>query len=67
MSQEYCRAVRAVFSKRFNITETAVLVYRSILIELFPFRFSHMACHAFGTNLTSPVHAVLDTPYARKA
>ena len=36
MHQEYRRAVRAVLFKRFDIAEAAVLIYRSILIELFP-------------------------------
>lgn len=43
MYQEYSRAVRAVLFECFDIAETAVLVYRSILVELFPLRFSNMA------------------------
>ena len=35
--QECCRAVRAEFFKRFDIAETAVLVYSGILIEPFLF------------------------------
>ena len=55
MYQEYSRAVRAVLFKRFDIAETAVLVYRSILIELFPLRLSNMAYlrHELNVHLYS--------------
>ena len=38
------RVMFALSFKRFDMAETAVPVCRSILTELFPLRFSDMAC-----------------------
>ena len=62
--QEYRRAVCAVLLKRLDIAETAVLVYRRILIKPFPFRSSDETRfrHKFDVGLyimdTLPAHTV---------
>ena len=55
MPDELCRRICAVLLKRFEDTESAILVNGCILVKLLSFRFSHK------TNVRNVFHIDLDT------
>lgn len=55
MPDELCRRICAVLLKRFEDTESAILVNGCILVKLLFFRFSHK------TNVRNVFHIDLDT------